>query len=189
MTYIYFVRHAEPNFDNHDDPTRELSAKGMRDRQLVADYMKGKQLDAVLSSPFKRAVDTVVPLAQERGLTIWLMEAFRERKVSDGWIEDFAAFSQNQWKNFAYKLPGGESLSEVQMRNIHGLEQVLDAYSGKSVVIGSHGTALSCIVNHYDPSFGYADFCRIQALMPWIVKFSFHGRSCVAIEQINLFES
>ena len=28
MTTVYFVRHAEPNLMNHDDLTRELSAKG-----------------------------------------------------------------------------------------------------------------------------------------------------------------
>lgn len=59
MTHIYFVRHAEPNFNNHDDKSRELSEKGMADRRLVTDFMEDKAIDAVLSSPFKRAVDTV----------------------------------------------------------------------------------------------------------------------------------
>ena len=31
MTSIYFVRHAEPNYRNHDDLTRELSTKGLQD--------------------------------------------------------------------------------------------------------------------------------------------------------------
>ena len=31
MTNIYFVRHAEPNYSNHDDLTRELSTKGLQD--------------------------------------------------------------------------------------------------------------------------------------------------------------
>ena len=30
MTNIYFVRHAQPNYENHDDLTRELTEKGMR---------------------------------------------------------------------------------------------------------------------------------------------------------------
>ena len=29
MTTVYFVRHAEPNYDNHDDMSRELSKKGL----------------------------------------------------------------------------------------------------------------------------------------------------------------
>ena len=39
MTRVYFVRHAEPNYDNHDDALRELSPKGMEDRKLVTDFL------------------------------------------------------------------------------------------------------------------------------------------------------
>lgn len=28
MTNVYFVRHAQPNYENHDDLTRELTEKG-----------------------------------------------------------------------------------------------------------------------------------------------------------------
>ena len=63
MTNIYFVRHAEPNYNNHDDLTRELSPKGMTDRELVTAFLADKQVDIVLSSPYKRAVDTVTHFA------------------------------------------------------------------------------------------------------------------------------
>ena len=59
MTTVYFVRHAQPNFANHDDLTRELTAKGMADRHLVEGLLAGVSVDAVLSSPYRRAVDTV----------------------------------------------------------------------------------------------------------------------------------
>lgn len=35
MTHIYFVRHAQLNYDNHDDFSRELSEKGLEDRKLA----------------------------------------------------------------------------------------------------------------------------------------------------------
>ena len=35
MTIIYFVRHAQPNFNNHDDLTRELTMQGWQDSKLV----------------------------------------------------------------------------------------------------------------------------------------------------------
>lgn len=31
MTTLYFIRHAEPNYNNYDDLTRELSPKGLED--------------------------------------------------------------------------------------------------------------------------------------------------------------
>ena len=30
MTTVYFVRHAQPNYENHDDLTRELTEKVCR---------------------------------------------------------------------------------------------------------------------------------------------------------------
>lgn len=51
MTYIYFIRHAEPNYNNHNDKLRELSLKGMTDRKLVTKYLSDKSVDVVLSSP------------------------------------------------------------------------------------------------------------------------------------------
>lgn len=65
MTTIYFVRHAEPNYTNHDDILRELSEKGLKDRELVTDFFTDKQVDIVLSSPYKRAVDTVLDFAEK----------------------------------------------------------------------------------------------------------------------------
>ena len=83
-TNVYFIRHAEPNYDNHDDMTRELSEKGLKDRVLVTEFLKDKQIDAVLSSPFKRAVDTVRDFAEKSGLEIEVVEDFRERRIDIG---------------------------------------------------------------------------------------------------------
>lgn len=187
-TTIYFVRHAEPNYENHDDRTRELSPKGLEDRKLVTNFLSDKKIDAVLSSPYRRAVDTVSEFAKSQDLTIQIVEDFRERRIDSGWIADFLSFSRAQWADFDYKLSDGECLREVQERNIRALNRVLEEYHGKTVAVGSHGTALSTIVNYYDRRFGYQEFDKIRALMPWIVRFTFHGKNCVDIEQYDLFE-
>ena len=187
MTTVYFVRHAQPNYENHDDLTRELTEKGLRDRTLVTNFLRDKEIHAVLSSPFQRSVDTVKEFADEKGLTIGLVDDFRERRVDSGWIDDFTAFAKRQWADFTYKLSDGECLGEVQARNIAALNRVLAVYEGKNVAIGSHGTALSTIIHHFDPSFGYEDFDKIRGLMPWIVRFSFEGTELVEMEKIDLF--
>lgn len=187
MTTVYFVRHAEPNYNNHDDMSRELSPKGLEDRKLVTEFLKDRPVDAVLSSPFKRAVDTVRDFAETHGLDIGIVEDFRERKIDSVWIEDFHTFSRKQWEDFSYKLLDGECLAEVQERNIAALHTVLEEQTGKTIVVGSHGTALSTIVNYYDKSFGYAEFEKIRGLMPWVVEFQFEGLECVEMKQYDLF--
>ena len=187
MTKVYFVRHAEPNYNNHDDMSRELSAKGMIDRKLVTQFLSNKNIEVVLSSPHKRAVDTVAHFADIKGLNIEIIDDFRERKVDSIWIEDFTSFSKAQWADFDYKLSDGESLNEVQSRNISALNNVLEKYKGKKIVIGSHGTALSTIINYYDKSFGYEDFEKIRTVMPWVVEFTFQNNECVSIKYVDLF--
>ena len=187
MTTVYFVRHAQPNYENHEDAARELTEKGLRDRLLVEAYLRTETVDAVLSSPYRRAVDTVRPVAERRGLAMELVEDFRERKVGPGWIEDFGGFTRKQWDDFSYRLPGGESLAQVQARNLRALETVLAAHRGETVVIGSHGTALSTVLNAYDPAFGYVQFEKVKGLMPWLVKFTFDTAAPPAIEKIDLF--
>lgn len=187
MTKVYFVRHAEPNYNNHDDMSRELSAKGIVDRELVTQFLSDKNIEAVLSSPYKRAVDTVAHLADSKGLYIEIVDDFRERKVDNIWIEDFVSFSKAQWTDFDYKLSDGESLHEVQDRNISALKKVLEKYKDRNIAIGSHGTALSTIINYFDNSFDYEDFERFRTVMPWIVEFTFQNDKCISIKYIDLF--
>lgn len=188
MTKVYFVRHAEPNHHNHNDALRELSPKGMEDRKMVTAFLADRRIDVVLSSPYKRATDTVRDFADRYGFEITVIHDFRERKVDDIWIEDFTSFTKMQWDNFQYKLSDGECLQEVQARNVAALQQVLNQYAGKNIVIGSHGTALSTMINYYDHSFGYSDFERIKNLMPWIAEFVFdENRKCMMIKEHNLY--
>lgn len=186
MTTIYFVRHAEPDYNNHDDFFRPLTDKGLKDRIKVTNYLLDKEIDVVLSSPYVRAVDTVADFAKNAGLNIETIDDFRERKVDSVWVEDFKGFCKKQWSDFNFKLKDGETLNEVQQRNIKALEEVLERFKGKNIVIGSHGTALSTIINYYDNTFNYDNFDAIVGVMPWVVKFEFEGKSCISIEQIDI---
>lgn len=187
ITVVYFVSHAEPNYENHDDMTRELSAKGLKDRKLVTKFLMDKNIQIVLSSPYKRAVDTVREFAEKKEMNIDIIDGFRERKVDSLWIEDFNSFCKKQWEDFEDKLSDGECLKEVQDRNILALKNIVEKFKGKNIVVGSHGTALSTIINYYDREFGYSDFNEIRQLMPWVVKFVFDEETCVDIQKYNLF--
>ena len=187
MTKVFFVRHAQPDYSNHNDLLRQLSPQGMEDRKLVTAFLSDKDIDVIISSPYKRAVDTIADLAEKKGLSIEMEAAFRERKIDDNWIEDFSEFAKRQWSDFNYKLSNGESLKEVQERNISALQEILKKYPDKNIAIGSHGTALSMIINYYDRSFGYDDFEKIKNVMPWIVELVFdENGSCTKINRYDI---
>ncbi len=189
MTNVYFIRHAESDTSVRDGRIRPLTTRGLASRSLVSAFLSDKGIDAVLSSPYKRAVDTIAAFAEESNLAIEIVEDFREQRSSGDMRRDnpnFRSFLQRQWLDFAYVFSDGECLREVQERNIAALHRVLRAHEGNNIAIGTHGTALSVIINYYDAAYGFADFEAMEHKLPWAVKMVFAGLACTEIQKIDL---
>jgi len=177
MTNIYFIRHAESDYSVRNSRIRPLTQKGLADCALVTEFLRDKDIDIVLSSPYKRTVDTLQDFAEKNHFKILEIEDFREIQSNSGKInkEDFSLFMSRYWSDFNYKLPGGESLAECQERNINALKEVLAQHARKNIVIGTHGIALASILNYYGNTFGFENFMDMSFIFPWIVKMSFTG--------------
>jgi 2,3-bisphosphoglycerate-dependent phosphoglycerate mutase len=188
MTVIYFIRHCESDRNVLDPQKRPLTEKGSADRLVVDHYLSDKKVEAVLSSPYKRAYDTVAGFAAKNSFTIEIVDDFRERLSDSNWqrYTSFYSFNQHQWADFKYTLSDGESLATVQERNIRALKTVIQKYQDKCIAIGTHGTALSLIINYFDHAFGFDDFMKIVDVMPWVVKMVFDGDTCLSIEKIDI---
>ncbi|SHH76177.1 Histidine phosphatase superfamily (branch 1) [Clostridium grantii DSM 8605] len=59
-------------------------------------------------------------------------------------------------------------MREVQERNIAALIDIVKENKESNIVIATHGTALSTIIQYYSEDFGYDDFHRIKDFMPYI---------------------
>ncbi|WP_373756808.1 histidine phosphatase family protein [Streptococcus ferus] len=187
-TKVFLTRHCQPDLSNHDDRSRGLSPKGLQDCQLVSQFLREREIDCIYSSPYQRALATIKPFAKEVNLPIHLEEDFREREISQHWIDDFDGFVRKQWLDFHFKLPQGESLKEVQARNVRRLTEVIKQEQGNTILIASHGTAIASIVHFIDQSFGLDDFLAIKTLMPFIAELVFTKEAnCRSITLHNLF--
>lgn len=177
MTRVYFVRHAQPEHDWQEDRTRPLTPEGQTDARAVLDFLKDKAIDAFYCSPYRRSLDTIRETAEYFGQEIHTDERLREReKGPDG--NNHGMF-QKRWADHDYHEEGGESLRMVQERNMAALWDILRQQAGKNLVIGTHGTALSTILNYFDPEFGCQDFLRIIDWMPYIIELDFDGERLV----------
>ena len=188
MTTIYFVRHAQPNYNNPDDFNRELTEKGLADRIKIKKYLMDKNIEIAISSPYVRCVDTIKPFCDSAGLKIEMVFDLRERGIgTERWLDDFDGFAEKQWADFDYRLNDeGECLNQVQSRNIAALSDILKRYADKTIVIGTHGTALSTIINHYDSSWGYEKFMEIKKITPFITKMCFEKDKFIGYEIVNV---
>ena len=182
MTTIYFVRHAQPEHNWENDRTRPLTKEGLSDSQKVTEALHNIKIDRFISSPYQRSVDTIKGCALEHGIEIVTDERLREReKGADG--NNFGMF-QKRWGDFDFHEDGGESLNMVQKRNIEALLEILNREKGSTVVVGTHGTALSTILNDFNPSYGCDDFLRMIDFMPYIIRLDFDGQRCVGQEEV-----
>ena len=178
MTKVYFVRHAQPEHDWEDDRTRPLTEEGKIDSVVVLDFLKDKEIDAFYCSPYRRSIDTIASAALFFDKEIVTDERLREReKGQDG--NNHGMFKK-RWDDHNYHEENGESIAMVQKRNIEALSEILSSNTNKKIVIGTHGTALSSILNFYDNSFGCDDFLRIIDWMPYIIELDFEGNQLVA---------
>ena len=185
-TTVYFIRHAKPDISIKDDMTRPLSLEGIEKSKELVKLFKEIKIDYIYSSPFKRAIQTIEPIVKNKNIKIEVINDFRERKMSDEWIENYEEYSKKQWDDFSYKLADGESLNEVQLRNIQILNRILEDNNGKRIIIGTHGTSLSTIINYYDKTYNYNEFMEIINIMPYIVKIEFEKNKYIKRMEINL---
>ena len=183
-THLYFVRHAQPDESHLDDRSRPLTPLGLADRSGVTMTLKGRGITRCVSSPYKRAVDTIAPFCSEEDILITTDERLRERQMGP----KASDFLEKRWADYSVAEEGGETINEVRERLIPALNDILDNNEGESVVIGFHGAALSIIMNYLDSSCGLDWFRMIHDMLPYIIRFDFEGREYLGSEELFRIE-
>jgi broad specificity phosphatase PhoE len=149
MTEIILARHGETEW-NVEEVFRgridvELNPRGRRQAELLADHLSELKIEAVYSSPLKRALDTAEAIARRHQLKV---------EASPGLIDgDFGQWQglplnevrekykelYRQWAESPHrvKIPGGESLDGVRERALKVVNGII-AKHRERVVLVSH---------------------------------------------------
>lgn len=125
-------------------PGLYLSPHGSRQALDIVHALENIRIDAIYSSPLDRTIETALPLAHDRGLTIISEDAFLE--VDDGeWTGKRFDVLDNDpsWKQFhtfrnGCIIPGGELMVEVQSRMVGKLMELQEKHPGQVVAVFSH---------------------------------------------------
>jgi 2,3-bisphosphoglycerate-dependent phosphoglycerate mutase len=185
MTVIYMVRHAHSVFNLEEEETRGLSVQGMKDAERVKEIMLKEEIDAVYSSSYTRAIQTVQGLADEHLLPVQLDERLRERDLAakDFYIEDPEKAMKKVFNHPEFSFPGGESNNEVKARGTAALKELLQKHEGESVAVGIHGHVLTIIMGAFDSAYGTLDFWR-STTKPDIYKLVFQGEKLRKVSRL-----
>jgi len=132
-----------------------LNDRGKAQAEEVALALKEEKLTAIYSSPLSRAVNTAQPLAQIHGLEVNIDPDLRE--IDAGELEGLSAEEVRErygyfWKEWrigtgaATRLPGGESLVELQSRAWRSIQRISKRHPDGVVVVFSHLLAILAVV-------------------------------------------
>jgi len=164
---LYLVRHGE----NPANRSKEFSYKridyslneqGKRQAWQTAEFFRTIALDAIYSSPLKRAYETADIIAEPQHLPVTLLEEFREVNVGD--LETLTAsydLLRKNWKlhdtiigewikgNHTVTFPGGENFLTLLERSRRGLLSITSGRSNQRILVASHGGILAAIVRAF----------------------------------------
>jgi len=122
-----------------------LNEMGIRQAELLGEYLSNWGLEAIYSSPLRRALDTANIIARYQKISVHIAEGLIDfdygewQSLPEQEAKRRYPTLHNEWYNNPHKvkMPGGESLEDVRRRAIKVVSDVLASYQG-SVVLVSH---------------------------------------------------
>ncbi len=149
MTEIILARHGETKW-NVEEVFRgridiELNQTGIKQAELLAEHLSELKIEAVYSSPLKRALDTAQAIARHHKLKVnaspglidcdfgqW--QGLQLQEVKDRYKELYQQWAESPQ---LIKIPDGESLDEVRERALKVVNRVIAQHT-EAVVLVSH---------------------------------------------------
>jgi len=132
-----------------------LSDEGRAQVRATADWLApiAEGVDAVVSSPVRRTLESAEVLAARLGRTVEVEPGFAEMEFGRWDGLTYAEVAERDKSGLDAWLgsmdtapPGGESFREVEERVLAGLQRVLETHAGRTVVVVSHVTPIKTLV-------------------------------------------
>ncbi|MDF2684016.1 MAG: histidine phosphatase family protein [Brevibacillus sp.] len=171
MKHIYIVRHCKATGQEPDAPLTEL---GVKQAEQLAEFLSGKEIDSIISSPFERAQHTIKPLADKLGIEIKLDERLTERILSDQDLPDWYEMLRKTFDDLDLCYAGGESSRTAMSRVSSVVTEVLNGANQHTVIV-SHGNLISLLLKYFDNHIGFKEWEALSN--PDVYQLSFENDS------------
>jgi 2,3-bisphosphoglycerate-dependent phosphoglycerate mutase len=177
MSTFYLVRHAHADWK--PDENRPLSARGREDAARVADILQQYPIGAIYSSPYQRARQTIIPLANRLGLPMHIEPGLRERRLGNISTGGFFKAVKATWQNPSFSHPGGESNAAAQQRGLAVVRRLQEKHVAEHTVLSTHGNLMALILQGFDPSVDFAFWKSLTMPDIYTLNFSQAGEATI----------
>ncbi len=172
---LRLIRHALPvrieNASGAADPG--LSAEGAAQAERLAEWLRHEHLDAIWSSPLRRARETAAPLARAIGLEPVIDEDLAEfDRHADSYvpIEELKAEGDPRWRELVDGTWAADDRGrDFEERLIEAMDRVITAHPGGDVAVVCHGGVINVYLAHVlglaEPMFFHPDYTGISRVI------------------------
>ena len=183
---LLLIRHGETSHNaaqialgREDVP---LNERGLLQADRIGVALRSEPIAAIYSSPLQRATATAAPLAKALGLVVEIEDGLVEMDVGDVENQTFAELAERypdflkEWRSERVadlRMPGGESLRQVQQRAWAALEAIREKYGDETVAVVSHNFVILTVL------------CRVMGIDLSAFRRVRHDLGAVSIMELN----
>ena len=192
MITIYLIRHGKASLEG-SELERGLTEEGIEHARQITEILKNLEpkISQIYSSPLRRAILTIEPIANFLNTKIHVVEDLKEKVTGDTSGKNLNEEKRKMWDDFDAKLPGGESSKEATERAIFALNNIKnELLDASAAAVQSHGTLIALILHHFNHDFGFNEWKNMT--MPDIYKITFENENSkvehIGCESIETFK-
>jgi broad specificity phosphatase PhoE len=156
VTTVYLIRHGRTELNaagwlrgRIDPPLDEV---GRVEADRLAALFTGTKLDAVLTSPLQRAVQTATPLAASTNVRLQSVTAFLDRDYGP-WNGRPRAEVERRYGSLDM-APGVEPRPDLERRVLAGLRTAAKEHAGRAFAVVAHDAVNRVLLARVDGHFG-----------------------------------
>ncbi len=180
MKKITFIRHGKAAMEG-SDRERVLDADGIIQAtslcKKIKDLFEGKKV-RIISSPFKRALQTIEKLSLDFGANIEKSDALEEINIGKDKQLSKHQIIEKMWSDEHFKVENGSSQSEHVKKIKKDITEILENFykSDYNLVLVSHGNSIGIILKYFlNTKFTFNDWKNIS--MPDIYFLEFNEKN------------
>lgn len=196
-TRVYLVRHGETEYNRKRMMqgrriNASLNETGREQAAALGERFADVRLDAVYASSLRRAIQTASAIVamQSESPAVRCRTAFDEmcwgryegmpscRELSAMLDETFTQWAAG---NYAHRVPGGETILEVQKRSVEGFRDVVRRHQGETIAVVAHGRLLRVLLASLLAEYGLDRMAEIGHHNTCVNELIFDGVRCRAV--------
>lgn|SRR5699024_5371395 len=168
---IYVIRHCEAEGQPRD---AALTDRGLKQAGALAEFFSNIKIDHIISSPFKRAIQSVGPISEGHQLIIEKDERLTERVLSAENLPDWPEKLKASFDDMDLVYDCGESGNDAARRASGVVADVLGS-EHESTILVTHGNLMALLLKHYHGNFGFEQWKNMTNPDIYLLRFENKG--------------